>query len=519
MSRDESRAPRVVIVDDTPDIRYLLRLALEGGGITVVAEAGDGLAGIEATLEHQPDLVLLDLAMPVMDGLEALPRIKAAAPRARVLVLSGFTADAMADRALDAGAHGFVQKGTATGEIVRRVHEALGRVPVPTDHPSTPVAVADSMPEPRSAAQPTAEGEAGHDDLWQAAFAESPAGMVVLEREARRGWVVRAANCAALTLLGITETPSAWGQRLADLSAPLARLVERRDDAETESTTHVIALAGRLEVRTRRRGAMLHMALSPSAGSAEGQLLRNAISTTAHEIRNPVTVLVGVADAFTTRAESLTEQQREMLLAAVGRQASVLERLTDDLLVSARTLRGNLSIDVQPVEVVEVVRAAIADQPAAQPLTLSVPGAVWAMSDPTRLTQMVSNLLSNAVKYGAAPYAVEVRTLEAPEDGDAEPMVEIRVTDSGEGVPEEFRPRLFEEFSRAANNTARGTGLGLFLVRSLAQVQGGWADYEPRPDGGSTFTVTLRCASELREAEPEQAAAPPRGQAGRPDSE
>jgi signal transduction histidine kinase len=69
--------------------------------------------------------------------------------------------------------------------------------------------------------------------------------------------------------------------------------------------------------------------------------------------------------------------------------------------------------------------------------------------------------------------------------------VHVSVEDSGPGVPEEFREQLFEEFSRAQDAGARGTGLGLFLVRSLAQAQDGGADYRPRPSGGSVFTITL----------------------------
>jgi len=72
---------RVVLVDDTPSLRMLTRLTLDGTGFDVVGEAGDGQAGVELVTDLQPDLVLLDLAMPVMDGLEAMPLMRAAALR------------------------------------------------------------------------------------------------------------------------------------------------------------------------------------------------------------------------------------------------------------------------------------------------------------------------------------------------------------------------------------------------------------------------------------------------------
>jgi DNA-binding NarL/FixJ family response regulator len=116
----------VVLVDDTPDVRALVRRALErDGGLRVVAEAGDGSAGLEAVLEHQPDAVLLDIAMPVMDGLEALPLIREASPQTTVIMLSGFGADQMVEKALDSGAAGYIQKGRPMRELVSQVHSLM----------------------------------------------------------------------------------------------------------------------------------------------------------------------------------------------------------------------------------------------------------------------------------------------------------------------------------------------------------------------------------------------------------
>ncbi len=122
----------VVIVDDTPDIRMLTRMALElDSGIRVVAEAGNGREGIAVVASHQPDVVVLDMAMPVMDGLEALPHIRSASPATRVLVVSGFDSVTMATSAVDAGADGYLQKGASPLDLVDRVKQlaALPRSP------------------------------------------------------------------------------------------------------------------------------------------------------------------------------------------------------------------------------------------------------------------------------------------------------------------------------------------------------------------------------------------------------
>jgi DNA-binding NarL/FixJ family response regulator len=131
------RPIRVAIVDDTEDLRFLLRLALTKGGMEVVAEAGDGRAGIEVVRETQPDVVLLDLAMPVLDGRAALPRIRHDAPHAAIIVLSGFGADLLSDELLALGADGYIEKGHSVRRIVEYVEEAVAA----PRHPRPPGAV------------------------------------------------------------------------------------------------------------------------------------------------------------------------------------------------------------------------------------------------------------------------------------------------------------------------------------------------------------------------------------------
>jgi DNA-binding NarL/FixJ family response regulator len=129
VSSDPAEAPgsealTAVIVDDTPDIRMLTRMALEmDSGVRVVAEAENGQEGIDVVRTHQPDVVILDMAMPVMDGLEALPHIREACPTARVLVVSGFDNATMSASAAEAGADGYLQKGAPPATLLDRVRQ------------------------------------------------------------------------------------------------------------------------------------------------------------------------------------------------------------------------------------------------------------------------------------------------------------------------------------------------------------------------------------------------------------
>jgi len=125
---NEQVAPgrRVLIADDSDDVRMLVRMKLEMHGVAdVVGEAEDGLMAVEQATLLQPDLVLLDLAMPRMDGLEALPLIRDAAPKTRVVVLSGFDENTMASKALDAGAMRYVEKGVALADLAKLLDEVF----------------------------------------------------------------------------------------------------------------------------------------------------------------------------------------------------------------------------------------------------------------------------------------------------------------------------------------------------------------------------------------------------------
>lgn len=113
---------RVLIVDDHVAMRETLRRLLEhADGIDVVAEAADGAEAIRAARDHMPDVVLLDIAMPRMDGLVALSRILAAAPRTRVVVITMFDRDEAAFRALREGASAFILKNAPPEDVVRAV--------------------------------------------------------------------------------------------------------------------------------------------------------------------------------------------------------------------------------------------------------------------------------------------------------------------------------------------------------------------------------------------------------------
>lgn len=119
---------RVVVVDDTVDLRLLLRIHLERDGrFEIAGEAGDGQEGLEVAHETRPDAIVLDLAMPRMDGLTALPLLREAHPETAIVVLSGFAAGRLQERVLEAGADAYVAKGTDFDELAEHLLEGRRR--------------------------------------------------------------------------------------------------------------------------------------------------------------------------------------------------------------------------------------------------------------------------------------------------------------------------------------------------------------------------------------------------------
>ncbi|MEO8899778.1 MAG: response regulator transcription factor [Candidatus Dormibacter sp.] len=119
---------RIAVCDDRDDYRGLLyALIRRAGGLEIVGEARNGAEAVSIAETLQPDVMLLDLAMPVMDGMEALPKIVEVSPATRVIVLTGFSSQSMRIRAMEAGASGFIEKGERPAVLIDTVRAACAR--------------------------------------------------------------------------------------------------------------------------------------------------------------------------------------------------------------------------------------------------------------------------------------------------------------------------------------------------------------------------------------------------------
>ncbi len=118
---------RVGICDDVADFRRVIGIMLRAEqGVEVVGEAGNGQEAIDLVTSTAIDVLVLDVAMPVMDGLEALPSIRKASPSTRVVMFTGFGSPAVRRQAEELGAYAYIDKGTGPAELIAAITGACG---------------------------------------------------------------------------------------------------------------------------------------------------------------------------------------------------------------------------------------------------------------------------------------------------------------------------------------------------------------------------------------------------------
>ena len=168
---------RVLLADDHALVRAGLRALLQSlGGIQVVAEAGSGDEAVEATLRHQPDVVLMDIAMPGLNGLDAAVRILKQSPSVRLIILSMYTNEDYVRQALSVGASGYLQKGADPAELELAIKAVMRNETYLTPAVSKqlvqeylqhggnkPIAVQELTPRQREILQLIAEGHSTKD--------------------------------------------------------------------------------------------------------------------------------------------------------------------------------------------------------------------------------------------------------------------------------------------------------------------------------------------------------------------
>jgi two-component system phosphate regulon sensor histidine kinase PhoR len=223
---------------------------------------------------------------------------------------------------------------------------------------------------------------------------------------------------------------------------------------------------------------------------------REFVANESHELRTPLTSITGYVETLLDHEENLSPQAREFLT-TIHKNATRMNRLTEDLLVMARVESSEQELHPVPVradilvqDAVQAMSGMVQDEEAVLEVGGTTECEVFADQD--AIVQVLSNLIENAIKYGKSRAEQRSRVIVS-----ARPLdegVEFRVRDFGQGIASEHQSRIFERFYRvdkARSRESGGTGLGLAIARHVVQTQGGTIHVESELNVGSTFIFTL----------------------------
>jgi signal transduction histidine kinase len=253
-------------------------------------------------------------------------------------------------------------------------------------------------------------------------------------------------------------------------------------------------LAGIVEKGRLQREAEAQVAQLQALDRARNEL----IALVTHELRTPLAVVRAYTDLLAEEPPLIGRASRDPRRRATRagwhrgtlEQIERLDRLVDSILESVRIVPDQppelQTIDLRALvgDLVEALapmlhqhRLQVADHP---PLAV--------VADPARLRQVLEHLLENAVKYAPPDTAIDLQWALV------EGVVRLSVTDAGPGIPPEWRDRIFEPYARRETSTARGSGIGLYAARRLAESMSARLWCEPAPAGGARFVLALPAA-------------------------
>jgi signal transduction histidine kinase len=318
-------------------------------------------------------------------------------------------------------------------------------------------------------------------------FEVTKTGQVVYRKDMTEQKYPEEADFLALGLRCRLAAPLFVGPR----SVGMISLIRAEPDSFTDSEAEFVALLGRF------LGSTVQNIRAYEAEHATVEELRRLsalradfVSLVSHELRSPMAAVIGSARTLHERWRELSPERRESFLALIEHETKRLAELVTDVLDTSRIEAGSFTYSFADVDLGELVQESAAAVQSSQDevrIVASVQRPLPVVrGDRERLRQVLANLLDNAVKYSPAGGEVEVEAL--AENG----CINVDVRDRGPGVAPEHQTLIFEKFGRVSGEHAKpGTGLGLFIARSIAEAHGGSLEVHSRAGYGAVFTLAL----------------------------
>jgi signal transduction histidine kinase/ActR/RegA family two-component response regulator len=516
---------RILVVDDQKISRLTLAGILSGAGHAVRSEAS-GPDGIRAAREWLPDVVVLDVHMPEVDGFQVVASLKAdpVTDSIPVVFLTGEPpTDDLIVRGLELGASDFLSKGCSKAELLARV-AVMERIKRSHDELAAIARISDALlysVDPEALARKFIE-EAAHvfraeavvlagsrEDaapLWTALGVERATDHGVARLLEDLDTLLPDGSAAPARALTPEEVRDHVAARLGDefRSAFAARVQRGRTAVTVLILGHDPGMvrapldAPLLRNLTSQAAIAIEHALLNQQARVQARELERAMTersrffaSLSHELRTPINAVLGYNHLLREEIFGPLSDPQKEALDKTSRSAQHLLELVDDILDISKIEAGKLEIFPEPVDVLDLLQdtaPSLQLQARDKGIELDIGASASARitTDPARLRQIVLNLLSNAVKFTERG-RVDVRVEEGRRG-----EVAIRVRDTGPGIAPEDQARIFEEFEQARTSSAQaGTGLGLAISRRLAQLLGGSLEVESELGSGSTFTLTL----------------------------
>jgi PAS domain S-box-containing protein len=229
------------------------------------------------------------------------------------------------------------------------------------------------------------------------------------------------------------------------------------------------------------------------------KLKQDMMAMITHDLRSPLSAILGYVSLLQHPKLAPNEEERKKHLEAITRAGKGMLLLINNLLQTAGMEEGKIvvrkeEIKLKPLldEIIEELN--ILARGKNLKLLLEAPFDLKLCTDPEKLREILTNLIVNAIKFSRAEESIHIK---AQKQGDE---IKISVSDSGPGISEEEKAKLFEKFSsvRKAGST---TGLGLFIVSRLTEALHGTVELESQPGVGSTFTISLPCGKITADSE------------------
>jgi PAS domain S-box-containing protein len=475
--------PKILVVDDERRIRESCHTVLTGQGYTV-ASAESGSQGLEMIGREHFDIILLDLMMPQMSGLDALPDIKADHPDTVVIVITGYSTVEHSIEAMKAGAFDFIPKPFSPKKLKVVVSKALEYTRALKD-------IAEEKSRMRGLINRLSAGVVATDNRKQ----------VVLANPAFRNMMhYHGKHFIGRPIESIIHNP-----RLLDM---IAQALTMDTDAVTELTEEILLnndSAEKEEFVLNVRCAPIRDRVGSTLGTITvlhditvlkkmDQMKSDFVSLVSHEIRSPMnSVLMQLKVILDGLAGDITPKQQEMLTRASLKIHSLVDMATD-LLDLSKIESGLITLEKESIQFNDLLQEQVtfhSETARAKQINLHFepsPNLPPVQANPQNMEEVVSNLVTNAINY--TPEGGDIRLSASIEKG----YLCIVVTDTGWGIPPEDIERVFTRFYRVKNDKTRyvtGTGLGLPIIKSIVEAHHGTIQVKSTLNKGSVFSVYI----------------------------